>query len=308
MPEAAALEAALADPALPDAPATLREALRSATAQLRRAGIEDAGGDARRLAAAVLGLSRVEVLTRLERALAPAQVEGLRVAIARRCAREPVSRIIGERDFYGRSFIVTPATLDPRPDSETLIEATLGIVRREGRQGAPLRILDVGTGTGCLLLTLIAELPQATGLGTDLSRAALEVAAANARRLDLEARCGWLAADALDGVEGHFDILVSNPPYIRTGEIGSLEAEVRLHDPLPALDGGPDGLTLFRRLAAGIPGVIPDGWVILEVAHDQADAVVSVLAFSGLSVDGGTTAIHRDVAGRRRCVAMRPRG
>src|SRR5207244_13604925 len=138
--------------------------------------------------------------------------------VQRRCAREPVSRILGSREFYGRSVALSPATLDPRPDSETLIEAALAFVDAKGWRDRPLRILDVGTGSGCLLLTLLAELPGALGIGTDTSLPALAVARANASRLGVARRAQWLAADALEAIRGRFDILICNPPYIRSGE------------------------------------------------------------------------------------------
>ena len=159
---------------------TLGGALQQATADLRRAGVEGAGDDARRLLAAALGSSTAQILARPERTLSPEEAESVGRCVARRVAREPVSRILGVRDFYGRSFAISPATLDPRPDSETLIAAVLELAASEGWLARPLRLLDVGTGSGCLLLTLLAELPGAAGVGTDTSVAALNVARANA--------------------------------------------------------------------------------------------------------------------------------
>jgi release factor glutamine methyltransferase len=199
------------------------------------------------------------------------------------------------------------ATLDPRPDSETLIEATLGFARREGWLSAPLRVLDIGTGSGCLLLTLLCELPNAVGVGTDISEAALEIARDNARRLGLERRAQWLVRDALEGGGDHFQMLVSNPPYVRSDDIARLEPEVRCFDPWSALDGGDDGLHFFRRFAARISSVIPDGWIVLEVGHDQADAVAGVLASSISGIKSDDIVFCRDVTGRRRCVAVRTR-
>jgi release factor glutamine methyltransferase len=285
------------------APLTLGEALQQATGELRRTGIDGAGDDARRLLSASLGLSAAQVLARPERLLSAEEADAFFRRIARRTAREPVSRILGEREFYGRTFAVSPATLDPRPDSETLIEAVLGLAAEAGSPARPLSILDVGTGSGCLLLTLLAELRHAAGVGTDVSVAALDIARANAGRLGVDDRAQWLAADALDAVGGPFDILISNPPYIPTGQIAALEAEVRCHDPLCALDGGEDGLRFFHRLVARMPHVAPDGWSVLEVGHDQADAVAALLAAHG-STD---VRFYRDVAGRRRCVAARTR-
>jgi release factor glutamine methyltransferase len=295
------------DAAHPAALPTLGAVLRRATAELRQAGIDQAGNDGRRLVAAVLGLSGAQVLSQPERRLSPEQVERLDRCIARRRNREPVSRILGVQEFYGRSFAISSATLDPRPDSETLIEAVLERVRREGWLAAPLRILDVGTGTGCLLLTLLCELPNAIGIGTDVSEAALAVARDNARRLGVEGRAQWLTRNALDDIGGCFEILVSNPPYVRTDEIGGLDAEVRCFDPWQALDGGDDGLDVFRRLIAGIPSAIPNGWTVLEVGYDQADAVARLLSSGHSELEIGDIEFCLDVTGRRRCVAARTR-
>jgi release factor glutamine methyltransferase len=286
---------------------TLGAVLRQATADLQHAGIDQAGNDARRLLAAVLGLSGAQILSQPERRLSPEQVERLGQCIARRRNREPVSRILGEREFYGRSFAISSATLDPRPDSETLIEAALGRARLEGWFAAPLRILDVGTGSGCLLLTLLCELPNAVGIGTDISEAALEVARDNARRLGVEHRAQWLIRDALEDIGDRFEILVSNPPYVRSDDIAGLEPEVRCFDPWSALDGGGDGLHVFRRIAAGIPSTIPNGWIVLEVGHDQADAVAGLLESSTSGIKVGDIEFCRDVTGNRRCVAARTR-
>jgi release factor glutamine methyltransferase len=293
------------EPGIVDRPRTVAGALRRATARLQGAGIEDPGTDARRLLCAALGLSATDLLSRPQRALSVEEADRLDRHIERRRRREPVARILGCRDFYGRSFAISPATLDPRPDSETLIEAALDLVRGEGRTQAPLRLLDVGTGSGCLLLTLLCELPRATGVGTDIDQDALNVARANASRLGVADRATWLVADALDGVVGDFDMLIANPPYICTGEIAGLEPEVREYDPLAALDGGADGLRFYRRLAAAIRSVVPNGWVVLEVGHDQADAVAALLLSTLRAADRGDVRFYLDVTGRRRCVAMR---
>jgi len=286
---------------------TLGAALRRATADLCRAGIEGAGNDARRLASAVLGWSAAHILARPERPLRAAEIDSFDRCIARRAAREPVSRILGEREFYGRTFAISPATLDPRADSETLIELALELVAVEGWQARPLRILDVGSGSGCLLLTLLAELPQAFGVGSDVSVAALKTARANALRLGLEGRVHWLAGDLLEAVRGPFDVLISNPPYIPTSQIGGLDPEVRDHDPVLALDGGEDGLSCFHRLLARAQAVVADGWLVFETGHDQVDRVAALLAAKGLGNGAGTVRVRRDVAGRRRCVAVRTR-
>jgi len=281
----------------------LGEALRRAMRDLRQAGVDGAGDDARRLLAASLTLSPAQLLARPERLLRAEEADAFFGRIARRAAREPVSRILGAREFYGRTFAISPATIDPRPESETLIEAALGLVSEAGSTARPLRVLDVGTGSGCLLLTLLAELPYATGVGTDVSVAALAVARTNAERCGLAGRSQWLEADMLEAVDGPFDILISNPPYIATGDIAGLAPEVRCHDPWQALDGGEDGLHFFRRLAARMQRAVPNGWVVLEVGHDQADAAAALLGVHGST----EVRFYRDVAGKRRCVAARTR-
>jgi len=279
---------------------TVAAALREATAILSRCGIEDAGGDVRRLLAAVLGAPSAVLLREPERLLRDAELAALARSIARRAAREPVSRILGRRDFWGRAFTITPATLDPRPDTETLIAAALEIAAEEGWERP--RILDVGTGSGCLLITLLCELESASGTGTDISAEALHVARDNAVRLGVAGRASWLQADLLETVPGPFHMLVANPPYVRSSEIEHLEAEVRNFDPRIALDGGADGLDMYRRLAAGSPSAVPHGWIVMEVGYDQADSIVS--AFAAIAEQ---TRVYRDVAGRRRCVAVKTR-
>jgi release factor glutamine methyltransferase len=288
-------------------PLTVREALMRATLQLQRAGIDQAGNEARRLAAAALKLSPAQLIARPERQLSPQETAHLDCCIVRRGNREPASRILGEREFYGRRFGISPATLDPRPDSATLIEAALERVRREEWSATPLRILDVGTGSGCLLLTLLCELPSAVGVGTDISEAALAVARDNARRLGVERRAEWIVRDALAGISERFELLVCNPPYVRTGDIAGLEAEVRCFDPWSALDGGADGLSVFRRLMAGIPRVVPNGWVVLEMGYDQADDVADLLSASRSQLKLAEIEFCQDATGTRRCVAARTR-
>lgn len=292
-----------------DSSATVGSAVRDLTRQLARAGIEEAGGDVRRLAAGALGISGADLLRAPERTLTTAEIQLLQAYVDRRRRHEPVSRILGVRDFYGRTFAISPATLDPRPDSETVIAEALEIAREEGWMSQPLRILDVGTGSGCLLLTLLCELPQATGLGTDISAAALATASANARRLGLEQRVEWQRADGLESVTGPFHILVANPPYVRTADLEGLEPEVRDFDPIEALDGGPDGLAIYRHLARRMADVVAaPGWVVLEVGHDQADSVSALLGSEGMGMDGARIRTRRDVAGKRRCVAARTLG
>lgn len=300
MPEREALTAEVGMP-------TVGLFLRRATRLLAEAGLHDAGAETRRLVGAAFGWSATEILLRSGQGLSPMEAERLEQFLARRCSREPLSRILGEQRFYGRTFTISPATLDPRADSETLIVAALEIVREMGWQSRALRILDVGTGSGCLLLTLLAELPSAMGVGTDISEPALDAARRNAMRLGLDSRSAWVNADALEGVGGPFDLLVANPPYIRTVDIAGLETEVRAHDPHLALDGGADGLTMYRRITNRISLAIPNGWVIFEVGFDQADAVAGLLAQMPGAIDPASIRFHPDVSGKRRAVAGRTR-
>ena len=216
---------------------------------------------------------------------------------------------LGEREFYGRSFAMSPATLDPRPDSETLIETRRSSIVERGR-AAHRAIAHPRRRHGQRLPAADAacELPNATGVGTDISKAALDVARENAQRLGVAGRAEWLASDALEGVEGPFDILVSNPPYIRSGDIAHLEPRRSADfDPLAALDGGSDGLRFYCRLLGRVAAVVPDGWIVLEVGYDQADAVADLLAAASPCWSPPTSRFSRDVTGMRRCVAARAR-
>jgi release factor glutamine methyltransferase len=295
---------------MPDAPGarglsvTLGDAVRAAQRVLAKAGVEDAGREARLLVAAAAGGDTAQIIAHPEQQLSGDTQAKLQAMLARRSAFEPLSRIFGEREFYGRRFALSPATLDPRPDSETLIEAALDIAARERWRERPIRILDIGTGTGCLLLTLLAELPLATGVGTDISNAALQTAALNAASLDVAARAAFMLADMLDGIDGPFDLVVSNPPYIASADIAGLSPEVRKYDPHAALDGGPDGLDFYRRIAAGLTRVLR-GWAILEVGAGQADAVALLLQQAFVKTRRAEVTRHSDLGGHTRCVAIR---
>jgi release factor glutamine methyltransferase len=285
-------------------PMTLGGAARAAQQALSAAGVEDPGRDARLITAAAAGVSTAEIIGRPEQQVSSEAQARLRQMIERRCAREPVSRILGEREFYGRRFILSEATLDPRADSETLIGAALELAAQEGWGEAPIHILDIGTGTGCLLLTLLAELPNATGLGTDISEAALTTARQNAQALGLAHRAAFARHDMLDGVTGAFDLVVSNPPYIASAEIRSLAPEVRQYDPQAALDGGPDGLDFYRRIATGLETVLR-GWVVLELGMGQADAVALQLQQAFVKTRRAEVRRYEDLGGHTRCVALR---
>ncbi|HSD92794.1 MAG TPA: peptide chain release factor N(5)-glutamine methyltransferase [Methyloceanibacter sp.] len=281
---------------------TLHEAFAGAAGMLRRAGIETPELDARLLLCHAAALTQEAYVARGRETLCPEAAALLDQALARRIAREPVSRIIGTREFYGREFLVGAETLDPRPDTETLIEAALAFAGARGGHDRPLSLLDLGTGSGCILLTLLAELPEARGLGTDLSQAALALAVENAARLGVGNRASFLAADWLGAIDRRFDLVLSNPPYLATAEIDILADEVRLYDPRLALDGGADGLDAYRRIAADAPSVMADqARLLFEIGPHQAEAVAEILELAGLTVE----ATEYDLAGRPRLVVAR---
>jgi release factor glutamine methyltransferase len=280
---------------------TLEAARGAATRALREGGIATPALDARLLLCHAAGLSHEALITRNREGLNAEVAAQLASFVARRLQGEPVSRIRGVREFYGRDFRVDGDTLDPRPDTETLIAAALELVSRSGWQRRPLKLLDLGTGSGCILLTLLAELPQAQGVGTDRCEGALRLAAENARRLGLAARARFIGADWLEGVGGRFDLIVSNPPYIASAEIAGLAPEVAAFDPRAALDGGVDGLDAYRRIAEKARAALaPGGRIVVEIGPSQAEAVSGLFRAAGLTVQGDD--LRLDLAGRPRCV------
>jgi release factor glutamine methyltransferase len=279
----------------------------NAAQMLRQAKMESPELDARVLLCHAAGLSHEDYVGQPDRPLSAASASRFTALVERRLAGEPVSRILGFREFYGRDFRIDRNTLDPRPDTETLIEAALDLVARKQLAGAPLEILDLGTGSGAILLTLLAELPCARGLGADLSLGALSVARANAEALGVAARARFVVSDWLEGIAGGFDLIVANPPYIASGAIAGLAPEVRLHDPKLALDGGADGLAAYRAIAASASRVLRSGGSLLvEIGPDQADAVLALFKQNGLRADA-SDGVWRDLAGRARVVAGRAR-
>lgn len=252
----------------------------AAAARLQAAGIEAPAREARLLLGHASGLSATRVMAYPEQAIPPDAARAFERLIDRRVAREPVARIVGSREFWSLEFTVTPATLDPRPDSETIVEAALD---RISDRKTNLSIIDFGTGTGCLLLALLSELPHACGIGVDRSEAAARVAAGNARRLGFADRAHFIVGDWANALAGPVDLIVANPPYIPAGDIAGLEPEVREHDPLTALAGGVDGLDPYRLLAPATARLLrPGGHVVFEVGQGQADAVAGFGAAAGL--------------------------
>ena len=280
-------------------PITVAGALDDARRRLRAAGIEDAGREARLLLGHASGLDPAAIIGHPDRHLAPEAVRAMAEAVSDRARRRPMAQVTGSREFWSLPFRVTQATLDPRPDSESLIGAVLGHV---GDRRAPRKVLDLGTGSGCLLLAVLSEMPNATGLGIDISAEAIAVAAANADTLGLRQRARFAVADWDRALAGRFDIIVCNPPYIPTGEIDLLAPEVSRHEPRRALDGGRDGLDAYRALAPSIVRRLAGGGLAaIEIGAGQRSMVEAIFAESGLA----TTECVADLAGISRCLVVR---
>lgn len=282
--------------AAPCAEATRGALLREATLRLDAAGIDNAALDARVLLIHALGLSREDLARARDAAVAPAERARFADLVARRAAREPIARLTGQREFWSLPFAISPATLIPRPDSETVVEAALA---EAATRDARLSVLDLGTGSGCLLLALLSELPGARGIGVDRSEPALRTARANARALGLAHRAAFLCADWDAALDGRFHVILSNPPYIPITDIPNLDHEVARHEPRAALDGGADGLDAYRALAPALARLLaPGGTAAIEIGATQDADVGALLARHGLAV----RRIARDLAGRPRCV------
>jgi release factor glutamine methyltransferase len=278
--------------------ATVGHAVATASASLAAAGIDEARREARLLVATALATDLSGIVGYPERRLDAAETARLAELVARRESREPAARLLGRREFWSLDFALSPATLIPRPDSESVIEAALAEIPD---RAAPLRLLDLGTGTGCLLLALLSELPAATGIGVDIAAAAAATAQGNAAALGLANRAGFVVGSWGAALGGTFDVIVSNPPYIASAAIAALEPEVARHEPRAALDGGPDGLAAYRALAAALPRLLAaDGLVFLELGAGQADAVAALMNEVGLH----RRALRRDLAGIARCLVL----
>ncbi|MGH6896081.1 MAG: peptide chain release factor N(5)-glutamine methyltransferase [Geminicoccaceae bacterium] len=268
-------------------------------ARLAAAGIEDARAEAWLLLATATGRERAELMAGTAAALDAAQAARLEELVRRRVAREPIAYILGEKEFWSLTFEIDPAVLIPRPETETVVAAVLDAINE---RRAALRLLDLGTGSGCLLLALLSELPNATGLGIDASAAALTLAARNAARLGLAGRATFRRGRWGEGLEGHFDVIVGNPPYVAESEWPRLQPEIREFEPRAALVAGADGLDAYRALASDCARLLSrDGLCALEIGRGQGDAVAGILGRHGLKV----TARHHDLAGIERCLIAR---
>jgi release factor glutamine methyltransferase len=282
---------------------TVETARRALTARFNSAGVESAEIDARMLIGHVLGLDLTGLITSAQRQLTTDEAARLEDFAHRRLAGEPVARVIGAKEFWGLPLQLSPATLVPRPDTETVVELALELLRADGATGRPLRIADLGTGSGAILLALLSELPTATGVGTDISEQALQTAAANAARVGLAPRATFIACDYASGLSGLFDLIVSNPPYIRAADIAGLAVEVREYDPHAALDGGADGLDAYRALIPQAAGLLaPGALLIVEAGEGQSGPINGLMTLAGLAPTGAPKA---DLAGIPRAVSGR---
>ena len=273
--------------------------LAEAAAALHSAGFEEPRRHARRLVSLALAISPAGLFGDPDCPVDEQQIIRLRKMLGRMVEREPLSRILGRREFWGLEFALSPETLDPRPETETVVEAVL---RRKPDRHAPFRLLDLGTGTGCLLLALLNEFPTASGFGIDAAEAAVGTAVYNAARLGLAERALFFVGDWATAVSGSFDVIVANPPYIESANLGLLPRAVIDYDPRPALDGGEDGLAPLRVIAADLPRLLAsDGIFATEVGVDQADRVAAIMKAHRLALDG----IEKDLASKGRCVVTR---
>jgi len=264
------------------------------------AGVEDPMAEARILVGGIMGLTRTDFITKAEDHIPLAQEIEIHAASGRRVRGEPVYRILGKRGFYGLELKITKDTLDPRPDTEVLVDLVLDLVK--DRKGAPLDILDLGIGTGAICLALLANLPQARGTGTDLAQGALDTAAENAELNGLAERFSTIRSDWFENLSGCYDVIVSNPPYIRSDVVPTLDREVRDFDPLLALDGGADGLVAYRAIASGAATFLkPAGIVAVESGFDQKAAIRQIFETAGFE----EIAAVKDLAGNDRAQAFK---
>jgi len=270
--------------------------LAEAAAALSAAGVADPRRQARRLVSEALAIPQPDIFGHPDCALDEQQISRVRALLRRMVAGEPLSRIFERREFWGLEFSLSADTLDPRPDTETVIAAVL---RRAPDRSAPLRLLDLGTGTGCLLLALLAEFPEASGVGIDIAEGAVRTAARNAVQLGLAHRARFFVGDWATAVSGKFDAILANPPYIVSEALALLPREVACHDPCRALDGGEDGLRSHRAIAEAALGLLsPDGILATEIGAGQVDSIIAIMRENSLVVDG----IEKDLAGIARCV------
>lgn len=278
---------------------TLSTLYREAVAAFETGGLETPAEDARHLLSGVLGLSLTEMMTEGARKINAEEEAAVAAAVERRLAHEPVYRILGAREFFGLDFMLSPDTLEPRPDTEILVEQALPFLEQAVRRKGGARFVDLGTGTGAIAVALLKNCAGATALATDIADGALETARANALINGVADRFETARGPWLDAAKGRYDMIVSNPPYIVSNVIETLAPEVRDHDPARALDGGKDGLEAYRAIAAKASDhLAEDGVIALEIGYDQKDTVTEIFSAEGFVL----TESHRDLGGNDRVV------
>ncbi|PBB68313.1 protein-(glutamine-N5) methyltransferase, release factor-specific [Mesorhizobium sp. WSM4312] len=287
----------MADP-LPEA---LGPLLRAARARLMAAGVGDPALDARLIVEHFSGTTRTQAIADPERMIDSNTIAAIDAALRRRAGGEPVHRILGYREFYGLRLLLSPETLEPRPDTETLVEAVLPFVKAMAAREGACRILDLGTGTGAIALALLSAVPAATATGVDISAGALATAARNAGELGLEARFTTVQSDWFEKVSGRYHVIAANPPYIPSGDIGNLQDEVRDFDPRQALDGGVDGLNPYRIIAAEAARFLEaESRIAVEIGHTQRNEVTDIFKAAGYA----SAAALRDLGGNDRVLVF----
>ena len=279
-------------------------ARRDVAARFKSAGLDSPELDARLLIGAVLKLDHTTLSIQASRTIVHDEAEAIEKYVSRRIVREPVARILGHKEFWGLNFQVSSATLVPRPDTETVVSAALEFLQGQNKPAGGIRITDIGTGSGAILLALLSECPTARGVGTDISADALAIAKINAENLGLAERSEFIESNYAATLRGPFDLIVSNPPYIRSDDIDKLEIDVRDHDPRLALDGGKDGLDAYRVIAVQAARLlVAGGALIVEAGHNQAADIGKIMDASGLTVQAPPTpdlgGIHRVVTGQK---------
>ena len=290
---------------MPSEHTTLQDCLFAMRKNLADAGIETAELDARLLMQAATGFDHAGLILNNNHQLKPSQLSTIENMVQRRINHEPVSRILGEREFYGRRFKVNNDVLDPRADTETLIDLALSILTGDQYYDQEIDILDIGTGSGAIIITLLCELPNVTGWATDISPTALAVTRENSFALGVETRLSLLETSWCSGIEQKFDMIVSNPPYIVSSDIENLSVDVKAFDPLLALDGGKDGLTAYRQIANQCAGLLKSGGtIILEIGFDQALDVIEIYKAAGFTKNPNAAIITTDLSGKDRVITM----
>jgi release factor glutamine methyltransferase len=290
-----------------DSSISIGGARRALARMFAAAGLDSPALDARIIVGHALGLDHAALAGAAERALDAGERDRIAALAARRLGREPIARIVGTKEFWGLPLRLSPAVLVPRPETETVVTTALAAIDRDGARARPLRIADIGTGSGALMLALLTELPNAFAVGTDRSVAALAVARDNAQRLRLAARAAFVACDFATALSGSFDLVVANPPYVASGEIAQLAPEVREHDPRLALDGGPDGLQAYRAIAADLPRLLGTrGHMAIEVGAGQAPAVAALFAQRRPAVVTSVPDFVADLGGTPRALHIGP--